>query len=58
MIVVNRKLIIKNLVFFESKNIIGIKNGMYETRTPNRRLMMIPSIRLFFIDELFKILIK
>ena len=58
MIVVNRKLIIKNLVFFVSKNIIGIKNGMYETRTPKRRLIMIPSMRLFFIDGSFKILIK
>ena len=58
MVEVNRKLINKNLVFFESKKIIGIKNGMYETRTPNRRLIMIPSIMLFFIDESFKILIK
>ena len=58
MIVVNRKLIIKNLVFFENKKIIGIKNGIYETRIPNRRLKIIPSIMLFFIDESFEILIK
>ena len=57
-ILVKIKLTIKYLVFFENRNIIGRKKGMYETRTPNRILMIIPSNILFFFDELFKVLIK
>ena len=57
-ILVNIKLKIKYLVFFENRNIIGRKKGMYETRTPNKILMIIPSKILFNFDDLSKVLIK